>query len=307
MITFFKIGIPLGLVITSLVAFKIGSNQKNIPEPVATSQTLGIIDAAKIAPPTVDQAIQVASLSALSFVVYDVASGQVVVSNNPDQRLMPASTTKMMTALVALDEYSPDEVITLSRATEAIGHAVDFKPDEQLIAIDIIKAMMINSGNDAAVALADHHPLGYQSFVMKMNQRATSLGLKNTHFSNVSGVEADDHYSTASDLAVIADALMENITLREIVGTKMTKVKTIDSKITHSLENLNQLLWDVSGVIGVKTGWTEMAGDCLVTYVSRDHDIITVVLKSSNRFEDSRKLIEWSYKNLTWQSTQLPL
>jgi D-alanyl-D-alanine carboxypeptidase (penicillin-binding protein 5/6) len=93
---------------------------------------------------------------------------------------------------------------------------------------------------------------------------------------------------------------MKESILKEIVGTKTAEIKTTDGKTTHTLENLNELLWDVNGVIGVKTGWTELAGDCLVTYTSRDHDIITVILKSNDRFADSKTLIEWSYTNLNW-------
>ena len=265
-----------------------------LPAPILTEiSTLPL-------PPSANPAVPIASISARAFVVFDVASGQIVSAKNQNLRLMPASTTKMMTALIALEQFNPDEVVTLGRATDAIGHTIDFTSGEQLTVIDMIKAMMINSGNDAAIALADHHVSGYEAFVMLMNQKAALLGLKNTHFSNVSGVEADDHYSTAADLAIIASVFMKSSVLKEIVGTKTTTVKTIDGKISHPLENLNKLLWDVPGVIGIKTGWTEIAGDCLVSYVKREHDIITVVLRSSDRFKDSSNLIKWSYATFSW-------
>ncbi len=253
-----------------------------------------------ISPPKVNESTFPATVTAEGLIVYDIQSHQVVYGKNEHIRLMPASTTKMMTALVAMDEYDPEEIITVSRAAEAIGHSVDLTQGEQFTVIDLITAMLINSGNDAAMSLADHHAGGYQTFVDLMNRKAISFGLKNTHFSNVSGVEADDHYSSAADLAVIATHVMDNSVLKKIVGTKEMTITTANSKAIHTLKNLNQLLWDVPGVIGIKTGWTELAGDCLVTYISRDHDIITVVLNSRDRFADSKAIIDWAYKSITW-------
>jgi len=240
------------------------------------------------------------SISASSYVVYDVDSSQVVTGLNQDLRLMPASTTKIMTAIIAKEAYAGNEVVTISRAVNAIGHTVDFVPGEKITVDSLLKSMMINSGNDAAMALAEHHPGGYQAFVDAMNRKSKHLGLKNTHFSNVSGVEADDHYSSARDLAIIAEFAMKNQDFREIVSTKTSVIYSVDKQVTHKLENLNQLLWDVPGVVGVKTGWTELAGDCLVTYIDRDHDLIFVVLKSRDRFADTRTLIDWSFRELIW-------
>jgi D-alanyl-D-alanine carboxypeptidase (penicillin-binding protein 5/6) len=244
-----------------------------------------------------------ASVSAQSYFVFDPVSRTVLFEKNANTRRMPASTTKIMTAIVALSEYDPAEVITVTRASEAIGHAVDLTEGDELTVIDMIKAMMINSGNDAAVSLADHHPEGYQAFVALMNQQARALKLKNTHFSNVSGVEADDHYSSAKDLMVIAEKAMSNPVFRDIVATKTAKVTTTDGKKTYYLENLNELLWDVPGVAGIKTGWTENAGDCLVVYVTqKNHPLYIVVLKSRDRFTDTKTLIDWAYANTKWNN-----
>jgi len=242
-----------------------------------------------------------ASISAEAVVAYDVSGSKIIAGKNEHERLMPASTTKMMTAMIAMEEYDPEEIVTISRAAEAIGHAIDIVPGERLLVIDLIKAMLVNSGNDAAVSLADHHPGGYQTFVNLMNRKAVALGLKDTHFSNVSGVEAGDHYGSAYDLSLIANELMKNPTLKGFVGAKEDVIYTTDKQIVHKLKNLNELLWTVPGVIGVKTGWTEVAGDCLATYVTRNgHDIITVVLKSKDRFADSTILIEWVFKTYEW-------
>ncbi len=260
-----------------------------------------LIDKMALPPAQHEESAFPASISAQAVAIYDVASGQFIFGKNEHERLMPASTTKMMTALVAQTEYDPEETVVVTRAADAIGHAVDLNPGEKVTVRNLIEAMLINSGNDAAVSLADHHAGGYSTFINLMNQRAITLGLKDTHFSNVSGVEADDHYSSAYDLSLIANELMKNQTLKGFVGTKEDTVYTTDKQTVHKLKNLNELLWTVPGVIGVKTGWTEVAGDCLATYVTRNgHDIITVVLKSQDRFADSTKLIEWVYSTFKW-------
>lgn len=286
----------LGLVVTSSYTPK-----KTLPIETPIAQLVqSEVVSPKPSPPSVVESAGVPEVTAKAFAIFDVNSGQLIVGKNEHHRLMPASTTKITTALIAMNEYDHDEVVTINRAFEAIGHVVDFVPGEQIRAGDLVKAMMINSGNDAAIALADHHPEGYSTFVDLMNQYVISLGLKNTHFSNVSGVEADDHYSSAYDLAVLANSAMANQTFKKIVATKTDKIYSTDQKYTHQLENLNQLLWEVDGVIGVKTGWTPVAGDCLVTYTSRDHDVITVVLNSTDRFVDSKVLIEWAFENIVW-------
>jgi D-alanyl-D-alanine carboxypeptidase (penicillin-binding protein 5/6) len=235
-----------------------------------------------------------ATISAQSAIIIDASSGAVLAAKNPNQRLMPASTTKMMTAYTALNTYSPEEIITITRSQDAIGKSTKFTLGEQYTVIDILNAALINSGNDAALSLADHYPSGYQGFVDQMNLQALKWGLKDTHFTNVSGVEAVDHYSSAHDLAVIARHLMQQSVLREIVGKSSSTIKSIDGKYSHTFENTNQLLGQIPGLIGIKTGWTDNAGECLVTYVEGDPDRIFVVLNSADRFQDTKKLIEQS-------------
>lgn len=302
LVKFLSVALIIGIGLMTYSFFRTEKSTDTLsasPQPATVSASL----VPMILPPTLNSnAGKIASVSAQSYLVFDVASESYITSQNPNMRLMPASTTKIMTALIALSEYDSEEIITITRASAAIGHTVDFTPGQQFRAGDMIKAMMVNSGNDAAVSLADHHPFGYQTFVDLMNQKAISLGLKDTHFSNVSGVEANDHYSTAHDLAVLALEAMKNPIFREMVNTKTGTIATIDNKQTLQLENLNQLLWDVPGVIGIKTGWTENAGDCLVTYISRDgHDVVVVVLNSKDRFADSTALINWTYKNTRWE------
>lgn len=235
-----------------------------------------------------------ATISATSAIIVDASTGAILAAKNPDQRLMPASTTKMMTAYIALRSYALDEVIPITRSWDAIGKSTKFTLGEQYQVIDILKAALINSGNDAALSLADHFPGGYPAFVAQMNTQAIYWGLKNTHFTNVSGVEEEGHYSSAADLAVIARYFMQEPILKEIVGQKTTIITSIDNKYRHQLTNTNELLGKIPGLIGIKTGWTDNAGECLVTYIDKDRDLIFVVLNSTNRFDDTRTLIDWS-------------
>jgi serine-type D-Ala-D-Ala carboxypeptidase (penicillin-binding protein 5/6) len=243
--------------------------------------------------PTPIPAIDV-DISAEAVVIFDPGQEVVLAANNPDLRLMPASTTKMMTAFVALQLFSPEEIITITRSQDAVGKSTKFTLGEQYTVIDILKAALINSGNDAALSLADHHPSGYQAFVDQMNLQALKWGLKNTNFTNVSGLEEPNHYSSAKDLAIIAQKMMQEPKMREMVNQKTATITSIDGKYSHTFDNTNQLLGQIPGIIGIKTGWTDNSGECLVTYVEGDRDLIVVVLNSSNRFADTKTLINWS-------------
>ncbi len=234
-----------------------------------------------------------ASISAEAAVIMDASSGAILAAKNPDLRLMPASTTKMMTAYVAFTQFQPDEVISITRAKDAIGKSTKFSLGEQYLMSDILQATLINSGNDAALSLADHYPGGYTAFVDQMNREVTKWGLKNTHFANVSGVEQTDHYSSARDLSLIARQFMQQPTLKQIVASASATITSIDGKYVHTFTNTNKLLGKIPGLIGIKTGWTDNSGECLVTYLDRDHDLILVVLNSLDRFKDTTTLIDW--------------
>lgn len=279
------------LVISLVVAWKLQpqAHQTTLESVVPAQATPSASPSPAILPLPVD-------ITAKAAIVIDASTGAILAAKNPDMRLMPASTTKMMTAYVALQNYQPDEIVTIARSQDAIGKSTHFTVGDQYTVADMLKAMLINSGNDAALALADHHPNGYHHFVAHMNLQAQSWGLKNTHFTNVSGVEEDDHYSSAKDLSVIAMHIMQLPQIRSIVNQFQASITTIDGKHTLRFESTNKLLGQVDGLIGVKTGWTDNAGDCLVAYVHRHRDIITVVLGGTDRFGDTKTLIEWAYQ-----------
>lgn len=241
-------------------------------------------------------------LSARAIVVQDVSSKTLIFSKNPDTLVLPASTTKIMTALVALDHWDNlDTVITVKNEDRAIGQTIELEKGESLTINSILNGLLIHSGNDAALALADNYPGGYTKFVEAMNQKAKSLHLDHTAYKNPSGVEQYGHITTARDLAILASVAMKNPILSEIVRSKYKLVTDITGEIKHPLTTTNELLGVIPGIKGLKTGWTENAGECLVSAVERDgHMVITVVMGSTDRFGDTTKLIDWTFAHHNW-------
>ncbi len=240
--------------------------------------------------------------TAKSVVAQDVNSKSMLFLKNPNLRLYPASTTKIMTALVSLDIYpNLDKVISITDEPKAVGHKMGLVSGEKITVRALLQGLLIFSGNDAALALAKNSPQGYAGFVLAMNQKAQQLGLSHTHFTNPSGVEEKDHYTSARDLAMLASSAISNSFIRQTVQTKVLTVTDVTGKIKHHLHNTNLLLGDVPGVKGFKTGWTPHAGECLVTYLERDqHPIIIVLLDSQDRFGETKRLIDWLYQNYSW-------
>ncbi len=234
-------------------------------------------------------------ISARHVFVLDKLSKTVLFQKAADSEVFPASTTKMMTALVALDKFSLDQIITVSRSYPE-GQTIGLQPGEQLSIEQLLYAMLVQSGNDAAEVLAENYPGGRSAFIEAMNQKAIDLNLDHTHFANPTGLDEVGHYSSATDLARLAETAITHPEFSRIVATENAVVAN------HVLTNINELLGKVPGVLGVKTGFTDGAGQSLVTLVSRDsHPVILVVLGSTDRFGDSEKLINWIYTNFKWE------
>lgn len=249
----------------------------------------------------VSQNMDLPAVSARNVFIMDRDSKVVLFAKDADQQVPQASTTKMMTALVVLDHYPLDRVITVTRAYP-IGENIGFQPGEKITVEQLLYAMLVQSGNDAAEILAENFPGGRAAFVAAMNAKAQDIHLDNTHFQNPTGIDEDGHYSTAADLARLGDFAMRNSVFAKIVGTKSAVVSSVDYSVSHVLNNINELLGQVAGVTGIKTGYTEGAGQSLVTLVERNsHPVIIVVLGSQDRFGDSRRLIDWIFGNFTWQ------
>lgn len=233
---------------------------------------------------------------------YDPVSGKVLFSKNPDQHLLPASTTKIATAMVAIEAFDPNLVLTIEKIGYVDGQKVGFQNGEKQTIENLLFALLLHSGNDAAEILADNYPGGRASFIDSMNRLAKNLGLENTHFVNPTGFDNRLHYSSARDLANLASYAVTEPLFARIVSTKHKEIKNIDGNNIRKLTNINKLLGVLPGVTGIKTGWTEGAGESLVTLVERDnHKVIITLLGSSDRFLETEKIIEWIYQNYTWQ------
>lgn len=245
-------------------------------------------------------------LSSQAALVVDLDSEVSLYEKNPDSTLFPASTTKIVTALVAMDNYSAEEVLTVGRVTVE-GQKMWLKTGEQIIVSDLLYGLLVYSANDAAEVLAENYPGGREGFISAMNVKANELSLTNTLFRNPTGLDGNDQVTTARDLIRVSSIAMKNPFFAEIVGTKEKTVASIDGVTKHKLTNINELLGVVPGVMGVKTGWTESARENLVTYLERDgHKIMIAILGSQDRFGETKELIDWVFKNYTWTEVKLP-
>lgn len=239
--------------------------------------------------------------TAEGIVVLDVDSGVYVYKRNEEELLAPASTTKILTAMVALDAYEPDDVVTVKTVTND-GQTMGLVPGERITVENLLYGTLIASGNDAAYALAEHYPGGVGKFVEAMNEKAKALHLTKSTFTNPVGYDDPGHKMTPMDLARLAGVALSNKTIAKMVAIPQITISDVTHTYFHALRNVNQLLGKIPGVGGVKTGWTEEAGENLVTLVERGgHHVILVVLHSKDRFGETSKLIDWVFGNYQWQ------
>lgn len=250
--------------------------------------------------PVVSDSATRPDLSATSYVVTDLDSGVILLSKNPHQQLKPASLTKIMTALVAMDYYPEDAILKVVNGQRALGNTIDLIQGDHLIARDLFYGLLVPSGNDAALTLAENYPGGYHAFVAKMNMRVAELGLTNTHFVDVSGVEEANHYTSAFDISQIARTALERPVFKTVVSTQKMTLNSLDGH-NYPLVSTNILL-DKPGFYGVKTGWTPEAGECLVVLYEKDgHRLLISLLHSNDRFGEGEKLAYWTFANTSWQ------
>ena len=232
--------------------------------------------------------------------VYDRTSGRILFDKNGDKTTPMASTTKIMTAIVVVENSNLSDIVTIdSKSAGTGGSRLGLKKNDKITVNDLLYGLMLRSGNDAAVALAIHVGGSVEGFAELMNKKAKELNLTSTHFMVPHGLDMDGHYTTAYELAKMADYALKNKKLKEIVSTKTCTININNNP--KVISNTNELLGSVSGVYGVKTGFTNGAGRCLVTACKRDSlDIITVIIGADTkkiRTSDSMKLIEYSFKN----------
>lgn len=237
------------------------------------------------------------SLSASSAVLYEPDSGIFLCEKDADARRPMASTTKIMTALVAIENSALDDQVTVPKEAVGIeGSSVYLEAGEKLTMETLLYAVLLQSANDAAAAIAYAVGGSIEGFAKMMNERACALGLQNTHFVNPHGLHDDEHYTTARELALIASCAMKNQTFREIASTKKKTLTFRNGTVSRVVCNHNRLLSMYGGTIGVKTGFTKKSGRCLVSSAERDGVLlIAVTLDAPNDWQDHMALLDCGF------------
>ena len=237
------------------------------------------------------------SVSAHSAILIEADSGKVIFEKNADERRHMASTTKIMTALVAIENADVGKTVSVSADAIGIeGSSVYLYEDEKLTLEDLLYAMLLESANDAAAAIAIEVGGSIEGFADMMNKKAAELGLKNTHFENPHGLDGESHYTTARELAIIAREAMSNNDLRSIVSTHKKTIPLNESEGVRLLINHNKMLKGYEGAIGVKTGFTKKSGRCLVSAAERDGvELICVTLNAPDDWRDHTALLDYGF------------
>lgn len=248
------------------------------------------------------------NINSRSYIVLDRKTNEVLFGKNQFEKRKMASTTKIMTALITLERVNLQDNVTVSKkAARTGGSRLGLKANDIITVNDLLYGLMLCSGNDAAVCLAEYVGGSIEEFAELMNQKAKELNLTNTHFVTPHGLDSEEHYTTSYELAILSNYALNNTKFKEIVGTKNHTINI--NGYPKALSNTNELLGNLSGVYGIKTGFTNGANRCLVTACKRnDMDIICVVLGADTkkfRTQDSIKLIEYTFENYQYIDVKL--
>lgn len=241
------------------------------------------------------------SLTSKSVYIEDIDTATQLFEKNGERVLLPASTTKIMTALVARQEYKLDDVFTIPDIFQIDGYSIGLFKGEKMRVDQLLKAALIQSSNDAAYTLALNHPNGLDGFVKLMNQKVADFNLKSTYFENPAGFDNDSQRSSAHDLAIISKEFMKDDFLRAVVGAKEDIITDESGIYKHYLYSTNEFLGVDESVVGIKTGTTEGAHQVLITQFNReDRNILIIVMGSDDRYEETSQLIDWVFDEFIW-------
>jgi len=230
-------------------------------------------------------------VSARSAVLLDAYTGDVLWEKNADEKSLIASTTKIMTGLLVAESGNLDRLVSVPPEAAGVeGSSLYLKAGEILTVRELLYGLMLQSGNDAAVTLAVRTEGGVERFVARMNSRARELGLTETHFANPNGLDSEENYSTARELARLACSAMDNAVFREVVSTRSFRAGG------RSLSNHNRLLWSYEGAVGVKTGYTKNAGRLLVSAAERGgRRLVAVTVNAPDDWNDHAALLNYGF------------
>lgn len=294
-----RLGLPFWLL---LLGAAVGFGPPSLGDGTVWGDRFGSAELAGLAQaPTVPPSVRSAAT-----ILVDATTGHTILGSNADARLAPASLTKMMTALVAVERAQLTDVIAATRRSLAEPTVIGLDPGDRLSLEDMLYGLLLASGNDAALAIAETVGAGsIERFVGWMNERAQQMGLLNTHFVNPTGLDEALHYSSARDLAQIGRVLMQQPTLAQVVGTARY---TVSGPQLYLFRNTNPLLGAESGIEGIKTGFTDDAGRCLAVSITRDgHRLVAVVLNSPDPEVETRAIVDAGFSRTRWVRLELPV
>lgn len=257
-----------------------------------------------ILPAGVAHSLSPPRLTARSALLLDQATGRILYSKNAHEKLPMASTTKIMTAILAMESGKMSDIVTVSeRAVNIGGSSIYLEVGEKKTLEELVWGLLLRSGNDAAVAIAEHLSGSVEKFAVEMTRRAAQLGARQTKFSNPHGLHQEEHYTTAYDLALLAAHAMTLPNFREMSVTREKKISWHDRPAGRLLRNQNKLLVMYEGAEGIKTGWTTPAGRCFAGATARDNwRLVGVVLNAPQMWEDMIKLFDFGYQHYRWHT-----
>ena len=232
-------------------------------------------------------------------VLLDADTNKILYEKDANAKMPMASTTKVMTAILAIENLDLDKIVTVDERAYAVeGSSMYLEKGEKISVKNLLYGLMLTSGNDAAIELSILVSGSPEKFAELMNEKAREIGANNTNFVNPNGLPAKNHYTTAYDLAIIASYAMKNETFRQIVSTEYIKIPWDGKAWDRVLKNKNKILWQYEGGNGIKTGYTDAAGRCLVSSAKRDGmQLICVVLNCPDMFGDSMSILDYGFKN----------
>jgi D-alanyl-D-alanine carboxypeptidase len=246
--------------------------------------------------------ISIPYISARSAIAIDRKSRVILYEKNSDSVIPMASTTKIVTALVALKYGDLDSKVEISAKASSIrGSTVGYKKGEKIKLKELLYGLMLRSGNDAAIAIAEGVAGSIENFSVLMNEVSSQLGFIDSHFESPHGLDSQKHYTTAYDLALITAQAMQYELFNQIVASKDVPAEA--NEFTRSYHNINKILWQIPNATGVKTGFTGQAGKCLVTSIKHEgNDIIIVVLNCTERWRETKKIYDYIQKQYEYKT-----
>jgi D-alanyl-D-alanine carboxypeptidase (penicillin-binding protein 5/6) len=243
-------------------------------------------------------------VSAKTYLIVDLESTAILKSRNADIPIFPASAVKLMTVLIAREEYLLDELVPVSTTNNEskVDGMTGFLFGGKITVADLIAASLISSSNDAAILLASHHPQGYVGFIKQMNLKAQQLSLTQTTFVNPDGIDSDQQLSSSRDLSILAREVLKDYFLSELMRTQHKIISDQEKHVEYNLYNTNQLLYSYDQVVGMKTGTTLLAGQVLITlWEERARKVLIIVAGSEDRYHDTLLLADWVHNMIVWE------